>query len=175
MGVGLPAAIGAALANPGRRVVCMSGDGSLQMNIQEMATLAELNLPVIIVLFNNGHLGLVRQQQEMFYEKNYIASKFAQKLDFSAIGRGFGIRGYQVNEASSLQHALSEALSCPGPSIIDISVDERQNVLPIVPPGAANRDMIPHLSFRRGVGVSCANPSEKSGMIGGKTYEQHSR
>jgi acetolactate synthase I/II/III large subunit len=142
MGFGLPAAIGAAIANPGRQIICVSGDGSLQMNIQEMATLAELNLPVVVVLFNNGHLGLVRQQQEMFYEKNYIASKFACRLDFAAIGREFGIRGYRVNEASSLHRALSEALSCPGPCIIDISVDERQNVLPIVPPGAANRDMI---------------------------------
>jgi acetolactate synthase I/II/III large subunit len=145
MGFGLPAAIGAAIANPGRQVICVSGDGSIQMNIQEMATLAELNLPVAIILFNNGHLGLVRQQQEMFYEKNFIASKFVQKLDFSGIARGFGIKGYKVNEASSLQHALSEALSYPGPCIIDISVDERQNVLPIVPPGAANRDMIPDL------------------------------
>ena len=69
MGFGLPAAIGAALANPGRRIICVSGDGSFQMNIQEMATLAELNLPVVSDLFNNGHLGLVRQQQEMFYER----------------------------------------------------------------------------------------------------------
>ena len=142
MGFGLPAAIGASLANPGRRIVCVSGDGSLQMNIQEMATLAELGLPVVVVLFNNGHLGLVRQQQEMFYEKNYIASKFSYRLDFSAIGRGFGIKGHRVNHASSLPAALSEAFRCDGPSIVDISVDERQNVLPIVPPGAANRDMI---------------------------------
>jgi acetolactate synthase I/II/III large subunit len=151
MGFGLPAAIGASLANPGRRVICISGDGSLQMNIQEMATLAELNLPVIIILFNNGHLGLVRQQQELFYEKNYIASKFASRLDFSSIAREYGIRGYRVNEAFPLHDALSEALSSPGPSIIDIPIDETRNVLPIVPPGAANCD-----------------------MIGGKTHEQYS-
>ncbi len=151
MGFGLPAAIGASLANPGQRVVCVSGDGSLQMNIQEMATLAELNLPVAVILFNNGHLGLVRQQQEMFYEKNYIASKFSHRLDFSAIGREFGIKGHRVNDASSLPAALSEAFRFDGPFIVDISIDERQNVLPIVPPGAANRE-----------------------MIGGMTYEQYS-
>jgi acetolactate synthase-1/2/3 large subunit len=142
MGFGLPAAIGASLANPGRRVVCISGDGSIQMNIQEMATLAELDIPVTVIILNNGHLGLVRQQQELFYERNYIASKFTFKPDFSAIGREFGIRGHRICEASSLSRELAKALSYAGPSIMDICIHEKENVLPMVPPGAANRYMI---------------------------------
>jgi len=142
MGFGLPAAIGASLANPGRRVVCISGDGSIQMNIQEMATLAELDIPVTVIILNNGHLGLVRQQQELFYERNYIASKFTFKPDFSAIGREFGIRGCRICEASSLSRGLAKALSYTGPSIIDICIHEKENVFPIVPPGSANRYMI---------------------------------
>jgi acetolactate synthase-1/2/3 large subunit len=142
MGFGLPAAIGAALANPGKRVICITGDGSFQMNIQEIATLAELNIPVTVMIFNNGHLGLVRQQQELFYEKNYIASKFTCKPDFSAIARQFGIKGYRIKEASALKEGLTKALGFPGPSVMDICIHETENVLPMVPPGAANRHMI---------------------------------
>jgi acetolactate synthase-1/2/3 large subunit len=142
MGFGLPAAIGAALGNPGQTVLCVSGDGSFQMNIQELATLAELNLPVKIVIMNNGHLGLVRQQQELFYEKRYIASRFDVRLDFAAIGRQFGIRGFRVSEPGDLEGALATALSDPGACIIDIPIHYEENVYPIVPPGAANREMI---------------------------------
>lgn len=142
MGFGLPAAIGASLANPGRRVVCISGDGSIQMNIQEMATLAELNIPVTVIIMNNGHLGLVRQQQELFYEKNYIASRFTCKPDFSAIGREFGIRGYPIREASELHKGIAGALSYPGPTIIDIRIKEEINVMPMVQPGQSNCCMI---------------------------------
>jgi acetolactate synthase I/II/III large subunit len=142
MGFGLPVAIGAALGNPGQTVLCVSGDGSFQMNIQELATLAELNLPVKIVIMNNGHLGLVRQQQELFYEKRYIASRFDVRLDFAAIGRQFGIRGFRVSEPGDLEGALAAALSDPGACIIDIPIYYEENVYPIVPPGAANREMI---------------------------------
>ena len=99
MGFGLPTAIGAALANPDKQVICISGDGSIQMNIQEMATLGELGLNVAVIIMNNQHLGLVRQQQELFFNENYIASKFDSRLDFAAIGRQFGIRGIALNEA----------------------------------------------------------------------------
>ena len=142
MGFGLPAAIGAALANPGRRVLCITGDGSLQMNIQELATLAELDLPVTILVMNNNHLGLVRQQQELFYGENYIASRFDVDLDFAAIGRKFGIKGYRAARGRSVRKVLAAALSSPGPSIVDIVIGHGENVLPIVPPGSANRDMI---------------------------------
>ncbi len=142
MGFGLPAAIGAALAHPGHRVLCVSGDGSLQMNIQELATLAELNLPVTVIVINNGHLGLVRQQQEMFYEGNYIASRFDLNLDFAAIAKQFGISGYRTDLSRQVKETLSRALSEPGPSLVDVPIHHLENVLPIVPPGAANREMI---------------------------------
>ena len=142
MGFGLPAAIGAALGNPGRTVLCVSGDGSFQMNIQELATLAELDLPVKIVIMNNGHLGLVRQQQELFYEKRYIASRFSLNLDFAALGRQFGIRGFRVSESGDLAGSVAAALSDHGPCIIEVPIHYEENVYPIVPPGAANREMI---------------------------------
>jgi acetolactate synthase-1/2/3 large subunit len=142
MGFGLPAAIGAALATPGRRVACVSGDGSILMNIQELATLAELNLPVAVLVFNNEHLGLVRQQQELFYGQRYEASRFRSAPDLAAIARGFGIRGVRIDPAGDVLGTLAEALSQPGPVLIDIPIRENANVLPMVPPGAAN-----HLSI----------------------------
>jgi acetolactate synthase I/II/III large subunit len=142
MGFGLPAAIGAALANPGRRVLCVSGDGSLQMNIQELATLAELNLPVTVLIMNNGHLGLVRQQQELFYNENYIACRFGVDLDFAALARQFGLTGHRVRRPRSLSAALHQALSLNGPSLIDLTIPHAENVLPMVPPGESNTEMI---------------------------------
>ena len=138
MGFGLPAAIGAALAAPGRRVACVSGDGSILMNIQELATLAELDLPVAVLVFNNAHLGLVRQQQELFYGRRYSASRFHSSPDFGAIARGFGLRGVQIDPAGDPLGQLAEALAAPGPCVIDLPIQEGVNVLPMVPPGAAN-------------------------------------
>jgi acetolactate synthase-1/2/3 large subunit len=142
MGFGLPAAIGASLANPGRRVICISGDGSIQMNIQELATLSELGLPVTLIVLNNGHLGLVRQQQELFYGSNFIASRFGIRLDFAAIAGEFGIRGSSMRPTDRPAEIIAAAVSEDGPCVIDIAVDAERNVFPIVPPGAANRDMI---------------------------------
>ncbi len=142
MGFGLPAAIGASLANPGRRVVCVSGDGSIQMNIQELATLSELGLPVTVIVMNNGHLGLVRQQQELFYGKNYIATRFDMRLDFAGIAHQFGIRGRKIVPTEAPTGIIADAIAGGGPCVIDITIDAERNVFPIVPPGAANRDMI---------------------------------
>jgi acetolactate synthase I/II/III large subunit len=142
MGFGLPAAIGASLANPGRQVLCVSGDGSIQMNLQELATLAELSLPVTVLVINNGELGMVRQQQELFYEQTYIASKFERRLDFAAIACQFGLKSYSVSEPGMLEEALTQAFSHRTPSLIDVRVRDTDNVFPIVPPGAANREMI---------------------------------
>jgi acetolactate synthase-1/2/3 large subunit len=142
MGFGLPAAIGAALANPHKRIVCFTGDGSLLMNIQELATLSDHNLNVTIILFNNGHLGLVRQQQELFYAKNYIASKFLSNTDFTSIAQGFGINSHTVTSGEICTSVLSKALTCEGQSLVNILIDHEYNVFPMVPPGAANRDLI---------------------------------
>jgi len=142
MGFGLPAAIGAALAHPNRRVVCFSGDGSLLMNIQELATLAELRVPVTILLFNNGHLGLVRQQQALFYERHFMASTFETLPDFPAIARGFGIQAYDLSTAENPAALLAEALSASVPTLINIPIDPDALVMPMVPPGASNQNMI---------------------------------
>ena len=142
MGFGLPAAIGASLANPGRQVICISGDGSIQMNLQEMATLADLDLNVAVIIMNNQHLGLVRQQQELFFNGNYIASRFDSRLDFAAIGRQFGIRGINLRDAMDPSGSLGSALKERGPCIIDVPIHYEENVFPMVPPGAANREMI---------------------------------
>jgi acetolactate synthase I/II/III large subunit len=142
MGFGLPAAIGAALANPDKKVVCISGDGSIMMNIQELATLAELGLNVKVILLNNGHLGLVRQQQEFLYNKNYIASKFIKNMNFAAIAQAFGIRAYELENDAKAAETLATALNCEGPCFINAPIDATDNVTPMVPPGKANIEMI---------------------------------
>ena len=142
MGFGLPAAIGAALGRPDARVICISGDGSLLMNIQELATLSELGLNVTVLLMNNGHLGLVRQQQELFYGGRYHATQFEQATDFAAIARAFGIAGLDLDPEGDPRDALSLALSTPGPCLINAPIRYEENVLPMVPPGGANTDML---------------------------------
>lgn len=142
MGFGLPAAIGAALAEPERTVVCFSGDGSLMMNIQEMATAAEEGLNVKIVLMNNQSLGLVHQQQDMFFQQRIFAADYRYSTNFLAIAAGFGFATCDLNAAADPQAALQEALNQPGPALIHVLIDANEKVLPIVPPGAANIDMI---------------------------------
>jgi acetolactate synthase-1/2/3 large subunit len=142
MGFGMPAAIGAAMANPGRPVICFSGDGSLQMNIQEMATAVEQHTPIKIVVFNNQSLGLVRQQQRLFYEQHYFASSYGIKIDFAMIAQGFGMKAFDLATASDPDRALEEAMRHPGPCLIHIPMDIEEEVTPMVPPGAANTTMI---------------------------------
>ncbi|MGE5391227.1 MAG: biosynthetic-type acetolactate synthase large subunit [Deltaproteobacteria bacterium] len=142
MGFGLPAAIGAALANPGKRVLCFSGDGSILMNIQELATLADWQLNIAIILFNNGHLGLVRQQQELFYGGHYIASRFRTSPNFAALARSFGIRGYDLDPNDDPYLILQDCLQQTGPCLINVPIDSCTNVFPIVPPGKAIYEMI---------------------------------
>ncbi|HOY00179.1 acetolactate synthase large subunit [Zoogloea sp.] len=142
MGFGFPAAIGAALAAPDRTVVCFSGDGSLKMNIQEMATAAQENVNVKIVLFNNQSLGLVHQQQNLFYGKRIMASRYERPTDFLKIADGFGMRAVDLDPAPNPRATLAEALNTPGPCLIHASIDPNEFVYPMVPPGAANSEMI---------------------------------
>jgi len=140
MGFGLPAAIGAALAEPEATVLCISGDGSILMNIQELATLAELDLNVKVIVLNNGHLGLVRQQQQLFYRERYSASKLQTQTDFAAVANGFGVRAERLSGLRT--SLLRDAIETRGPCLIDVPIAPAANVLPMVPPGAANRDAI---------------------------------
>lgn len=142
MGFGLPAAVGAALANPQRKVLCFSGDGSLMMNIQEMATAAEHNLDVKIILMNNQALGLVHQQQTLFYQQNIFAATYPGQTNFLKIAEGFGLSTCDLNAAENPQVALQEAISRPGPCLIHVRIDTDEKVFPMVPPGAANIEMI---------------------------------
>ena len=142
MGFGLPAAIGAALAEPQRTVVCFSGDGSILMNIQEFATAAEEGANVKVVLMNNYSLGLVFQQQTMFYGERIFASKFKGVPDFIKVAEGFGWQTLDLDQADDPIAALGKALSSRGPMLIHASIDRREQVLPMVAPGAANKDMI---------------------------------
>ena len=144
MGFGLPAAIGAALAEPKRTVVCFSGDGSILMNVQEFVTAAETGAKVKVILMNNSALGLVHQQQTLFYKENLFSSTFAHVPDFIAIARGFGIRALDLDRSADPRAALADELKTPGPCLIHASIDMAQKVYPMVPPGAANKDMIGH-------------------------------
>ena len=142
MGFGLPAAIGAALAEPERTVVCFSGDGSILMNLQEFVTAAEEGVNVKVVLMNNASLGLVFQQQTMFYGERIYASKFNHVPDFLKLAEGFGIAAVDLDKEEDPLAALSAALNSRGPTLIHASIDMREKVLPMVPPGAANKEMI---------------------------------
>lgn len=142
MGFGLPAAIGAALAAPEKMVVSICGDGSFQMNFQELALLAELNLNVKIFILNNNHLGLVRQQQDMFFDRNYMACSFQVNPDFAALAEVFKVKGYNLAGVDDPEALIEEALSYEGPVLVEIPVDCQEHVLPIVPSGASNIEMV---------------------------------
>lgn len=142
MGFGLPTAIGAALAEPERKVLCFSGDGSLLMNIQEMATAAEQGVDVTVILMNNACLGLVHQQQELFFKGNYFSSIYDVNVDFGLIARGFGWKVWDMAGAADPDAVLIEAMGHRGPALIHVPVDRNEKVWPMVPPGAANRTML---------------------------------
>lgn len=142
MGFGLPAAVGAALANPDRKVICFSGDGSLMMNIQEMATAAENQLDVKIILMNNEALGLVHQQQSLFYKQGVFAATYPGMINFMQIAAGFGLYTCDLNAEEDAHAALQAAISRPGPALIHVRIDPEQKVYPMVPPGAANTEMV---------------------------------
>lgn len=142
MGFGLPAAIGAALEKPDATVVCFSGDGSLLMNIQELITAVEENANVKIVLCNNNSLGLVHQQQDLFYGKRIFASNYSRAVDFGTIAEGFQMESYDLGDCQDPVLELAKALSRPGPALINAPIDVHQKVFPMVPPGGANKEMI---------------------------------
>jgi acetolactate synthase-1/2/3 large subunit len=142
MGFGMPASLGAALAAPDRTVICFSGDGSIMMNIQDLATAMEYDIPIKIILTNNNALGLVRQQQDLFYGKRYTASEYTRSVDFMKIAEGFGIKTHDLCSSNDPVGTLAEALAEPGPSLIHVAINVDESVYPMVPPGAANSEMI---------------------------------
>lgn len=142
MGFGLPAALGAALANPDKRIVCFSGDGSIMMNIQEMATLAEQNLAVTVIIFVNGTLGMVYQQQKYLFDKNYSASVFHKNPDILKIAEGFGIETVNADTDKEWYMKAFDANRANKPCVVTVTVGCEEDVLPFVPGGKANIDAI---------------------------------
>jgi acetolactate synthase I/II/III large subunit len=142
MGFGLPAAIGAALACPERTVLCFTGDGSLLMNIQELATAAEEQVNVKVIVMNNNGLGLVHQQQALFYGKRLFASGFDGRTDFVQIARGFGIEAFDLAHEPHPRNILQRATGRPGPCLIHAPLSPAERVYPMVPPGGANTEML---------------------------------
>ena len=138
MGFGLPAAIGAAVANPDRRVICFSGDGSILMNVQELATLYELGLKVTVIVLDNQCLGMVRQQQELIFKENYSASIYEKTPDLCTVAQGFNIPSWNITDEKTFDEQLTQALSAKGPSFVRIPVKQEYNVLPFVFSGKAN-------------------------------------
>jgi len=142
MGFGLPAAIGASLAFPESQVVLFTGDGSLQMNIQELATAVEQQVNVKIIVMNNNSLGLVRQQQNLFYKKQYFGSDFQIDIDFAAIAKGFGMKAFNAESGCNLPELLSGIFAEKGPCLINVPICKEEEVYPMVPPGASNSIML---------------------------------
>ncbi len=142
MGFGLPAAIGAAIANPQKRVICISGDGSILMNVQELATLAENNLAVTVIVFVNHTLGMVYQQQKFLFDRNYSASNFLYEPDLLKIAAGFGIEGTDATTDREWYKKAFDANRRNKPYFVTVKVDPEENVLPFVPGGKANIDSI---------------------------------
>lgn len=143
MGFGLPAAIGAAIGRPDREVVLITGDGSVQMCIQELATVVQEQLPVKIVLLNNGYLGMVRQWQEMFYKGRYKEVDLRRGMpDFVKLAEAYGIKGLRVRRLGELEAAVAETRGHDGPVLLEVVVEEEENVFPIVPPGGANTEAL---------------------------------
>ncbi len=142
MGFGLPAAIGAQIANPNKEVWIICGDGGFLMNCQELATIAEHKLPIKIVVSNNRCLGMVQQWQRLFYNHHYSGSKFYIDTNFAAVAQAFGIKGKRISDSADLQGALEEAHNETAPMLLDIMVTEDENVYPMVPAGASLDEII---------------------------------
>ena len=147
MGYGFGAAIGAAYGT-GERSVLITGDGSFGMNLNELATAVRYNVPVVVIIINNGVLGMVRQWQTLFYDKHYSNSVLARKTDFSAFAKAFGADGEAVTTPEELDEALNRAFSCEGPYIIDCKIDKDEFVLPMLPPGGSMDDIITKLEVQ---------------------------
>ncbi len=146
MGYGFPASLGAQAGLPGKRVAVVSGDGSFQMNMQELSTAVVNHLPVKIVLLNNGYLGMVRQWQELFHGKRYSSTVIKDSVDFVKLAEAFGAKGLRITEPAQVEGVLTEAFATEGPVLVDCQVEPEENVWPMVPAGAPIHEMIGELA-----------------------------
>lgn len=142
MGFGLPAALGAQAAFPDRQVIDISGDGSFQMNSQELATLVQYRLPVKIVILNNNFLGMVRQWQQLFFDKRYSQTCMELPIDFVKLAEAYGATGFRATKPEEVEEMIKKGLATPGPVIMEFKVAREENVLPMVPAGAGLNEMV---------------------------------
>lgn len=142
MGFGLPAAIGAQVARPNDLVVAVCGDGSIMMNIQELGTIKRFNLPVKILLIDNAKLGMVKQWQELFFDKRLSETDLSDNPEFVTLAKSFDIEGQTIHKPEQMADAINTMISHQGPYFLHVKIDAADNVWPLVPPGAANQDMI---------------------------------
>jgi acetolactate synthase-1/2/3 large subunit len=142
MGFGLPAAMGAQVGCPDDTVVCIAGDGSVQMNMQELATCAQDGIPIKVFIMNNGYLGMVRQWQQLFWDRRYSHVDMGQYPDFVKLAEAYGATGMRLDDKNTLVDGMREALATPGPVLVDVRVTREENVYPMIAPGAAARDMV---------------------------------
>lgn len=142
MGFGLPAAMGAQAAFPNRQVIAVCGDGGFQMNLQEMATLVQNRLPVKIVILNNNFLGMVRQWQELFFDKRYSQTCMELPIDFIKLAEAFGAKGFQATKSDEVEATIKKAFETPGPVIMEFKIAREEKVLPMVPAGASLNEMV---------------------------------
>ncbi len=167
MGYGLPAAMGAKVALPQEEVICISGDGSFQMNLQELGTLAQYGINVKTVIINNGWQGMVRQWQQAFYGERYVASNLELGMpDFELLAQAYGIKGMVISDRPQLADAISTMLAHEGPVLVDVRVKKDENCYPMVAPGKSNAQMLglPEKVQQVGELISCSNcGTENSG------------
>jgi acetolactate synthase-1/2/3 large subunit len=152
MGYGIPAAVGAKAARPEATVVCVDGDGCFQMTQQEIATSVLERLPIVVVLINNGHLGMVRQWQDMFFEERFSQIELTQHVpDYAALAEAYGGRGFVVDQEEDLEETLAEAIACGRTAVVDCRVDAHEHCFPIIPAGAAALDLVEYPGERESV------------------------
>ncbi|BBL86624.1 acetolactate synthase III large subunit (chromatophore) [Paulinella micropora] len=165
MGFGMPAALGVQTALPNEQVVCIAGDASILMNIQELGTLAQYQLPVKVIIVNNHWQGMVRQWQESFYDERYSASDMLDGMpDFVALAGAFGVHGIHIHSRVQLRSGLQKAFKHPGPVLVDIHVRRGENCYPMVPPGKSNAQMV-GLPNDSGVALRKKSTCSKCGVV----------
>lgn len=140
MGYGMGAAIGGCLAS-GKQTILFTGDGSFGMNLNELATAVSLNLPLIIIIMNNGVLGMVKQWQTIYYNKRYSNTVLKRKTNFTALAKAFGANGYFCTNLKRLEKTLQKSFNC-GPVVIECKINSDEKVLPMIPSGASDKDII---------------------------------
>jgi acetolactate synthase-1/2/3 large subunit len=142
MGFGVPAAMGAKVGCPDRTVICVSGDGSVQMNAQELATCAQEGIDIKVFIANNGYLGMVRQWQELFWDRRYSQVETGRFPDFVKLADAYGATGIRLTDKHTLVDDVRAAIATPGPVVVDVRVTPEENTYPMIAPGQAARDMV---------------------------------